>query len=234
MYTTYIDWGEVQFMTKQFWIALAVIAVILVGIVVVTNRNNTTTSTSLGQPTNHVEGNDTKNVTFIEYGDYECPICEEFYPTVKQVVADEFNNIKFQFRNLPLTQIHPNAFAGARAAEAASDLGKFWQMHDLLYDYQNDWVPSSNPLTFFDTYASQLGLNVTQFNKDYSSNQVDNAINADLNAFNQTGDQMATPTFILDGKTLNNENLIGSNNEPSVAAFESVINAEIAKKNPTT
>jgi protein-disulfide isomerase len=221
-------------MSKQFWIALVVIAAILVGIVVVTNQNKGSTNNSTGQPTNHVEGKDAKNVTFIEYGDYECPICQEFYPTVKQVVSDEFNNIKFQFRNLPLTQIHPNAFAGARAAEAASDLGQFWQMHDALYVNQNAWVPSSNPLTFFDNYATQLGLNVTQFNTDYASNQVDNAINADLNAFNQTGDQLATPTFILDGKTLNNVNLIGTNGAPSVAAFENTINAEIAKKNPTT
>jgi protein-disulfide isomerase len=221
-------------MSKQFWIALVVIAAILVGIVVVTNHNNGSTSSSTGKPTQHVEGKDSKNVTLIEYGDYECPICNEFYPSVKQVVADEFNNIKFQFSNLPLTQIHPNAFAGARAAEAASDLGQFWQMHDLLYENQNAWVSSSNPLSFFDNYASSLGLNVAQFNTDYSSNQVDNAINADLNAFNQTGDQMATPTFILDGKTLNNVNLIGSNNIPSVTAFEKIINAEIAKKNPTT
>ena len=220
-------------MSKEFWIALVVIAGILVGIVAVTNHNNGTTPSSTGQPTNHVEGKDTKNVTFIEYGDYECPICEEFYPAVKQVAADEANNITFQFRNLPLTQIHPNAFAGARAAEAASDMGQFWQMHDLLYENQNSWVPSSNPLTFFDTYASSLGLNVTQFNKDYASNQVDNAINADLGAFNKTGDQLATPTFILDGKSLNNENLIGSNGSPSVTAFENVINAEIAKKNPS-
>jgi protein-disulfide isomerase len=220
-------------MTKQFWIALGIIAAILVGIVVVTNHNNGTTSGDSGKPTEHLEGNDTKHVTFIEYGDYECPICEEFYPTVKQVVADEFNNITFQFRNLPLTQIHPNAFAGARAAEAASDLGQFWQMHDLLYENQNSWVPSSNPLSFFDTYASQLGLNVSKFNTDYDSAQVNNAVNADLNAFAQTGDQEATPTFILDGTTLNNEKLIGSNGAPSVAAFEAVINAEIAKKNPS-
>ena len=220
-------------MTKQFWIALGIIAAILVGIVVVTNHNNGATGSGSGQPTEHLEGNDTKHVTFIEYGDYECPICEEFYPTVKQVVADEFNNITFQFRNLPLTQIHPNAFAGARAAEAASDLGQFWQMHDQLYVNQNSWVPSSNPLSFFDTYASQLGLNVSKFNAAYNSEQVNNAVNADLNAFAKTGDQEATPTFILDGKTLNNENLIGSNGAPSVAAFEAVINAEIAKKNPS-
>jgi len=198
-------------MSKQFWIALFIIAAVLVGIVVVTNHDKGASSNSTEQPTQHVEGNDTKHVTLIEYGDYECPICAEFYPTVKQVVAEYTNQIKFQFRNLPLTQIHPNAFAAARAAEAASDMNQFWQMHDLLYENQNAWVSSSNPLSFFDSYANQLGMNLTKFNQYYNSDQVNNAINADINAFDQTGDETATPTFILDGTTLNNENLIGSN-----------------------
>jgi len=220
-------------MSKQFWIALFVIAALLVGIVVVTNHNKGTSSSSTGQPTHHVEGNDTKHVTLIEYGDYECPICAEFAPTVKQVVATYINEIQFQFRNLPLTQIHPNAFAAARAAEAASDMGQFWQMNNLLYENQSAWVSSSNPLSFFDSYAGQLGLNLTKFNNYYNSNQVNGAINADINAFDQTGDEMATPTFILDGTTLNNENLIGSNGSPSVTAFTNILNAEIAKKNPS-
>ncbi|MGH7142192.1 MAG: DsbA family protein [Candidatus Saccharimonadales bacterium] len=220
-------------MSKQFWLAVIIIAAILGGIVLVTNHNQANSGNTNTKPTEHVEGSDTKHVTLIEYGDYECPICEEFYPTVKQVVADYITQIKFQFRNLPLTQIHPNAFAGARAAEAASDQNKFWQMHDLLYDNQTQWVSSSNPLTYFDSYAKQLGLNMTTFNKDYASNQVNNAINADIAAFNKTGDEMATPTFILDGKTLNNENLIGSNDEPSVAAFSTYLNAAIAKQNPS-
>jgi protein-disulfide isomerase len=217
-------------MSRNFWIALAIIAAILVGIVIVTNHDKTPGSNTVGQATQHVEGNNTKNVTLIEYGDYECPVCATFYPVVKQVVSQYFNDIKFQFRNLPLTQIHPNAFAGARAAEAASDLGQFWQMHDLLYQNQSQWATSSNPLSFFDIYAAQLNLSVSQFNSDYNSDQVNNAINADVSAFDQTGDEMATPTFILDGKTLDNTNLIGSNEEPSLTAFANIIQAEIAKK----
>ena len=183
-------------MSRNFWIALVVIAAILFGIVLVTNHNQGSTPTTSSQPTQHIEGNDSKGVTLIEYGDYECPVCGTFYPIVTQVVSEYSNDIKYQFRNLPLTQIHPNAFAAARAAEAASDLGQFWQMNSLLYEYQDQWVTSTNPLSFFDIYAAQLKLNITQFNKDYNSNQVNNAINADLNAFNQTGDQMATrPLF---------------------------------------
>jgi len=216
-------------MSKQFWIALAIIAAILIGIVFVTNHNKPTTTAS-GKPTSHVEGTSPENVTLVEYGDYECPVCETFYPTVKQVAAKYSNQIVFQFRNLPLTSIHPNAFAGARAAEAAGLQGKYWEMHDILYENQNSWVSSSQPLSVFDTYAQSLSLNVSQFDKDYASEAVNDAINSDLSAFDATGDDKATPTFYLDGKKLDNTQLINSSNQPTIDAFSKVIDAELAKK----
>jgi protein-disulfide isomerase len=152
----------------------------------------------------------------------------------KQVVAQYSTKITFQFRNLPLTSLHPNAFAAARAAEAAGLQGKFWQMHDLLYD-QNvvyydkgvaNWVPASDPESFFVQYAQQLGLNVTQFKSDYQSQKVDNLINADMTAFGNTGAEEATPAFFLDGKQI----------QPSetAASFEQFINAAIAQKSGKT
>lgn len=216
-------------MSKQFWVALAVIAAILIGIVVVTNRTNSTTSSG-GKPTSHVEGTSPQGVTLVEYGDYECPVCETFYATVKQVAAKYNDKIVFQFRNLPLTSIHPNAFASARAAEAAGMQGKYWEMHDLLYENQNSWVSASQPLSTFDSYARTLGLNVSQFDKDYASEAVNKAINADLSAFDATGDEKATPTFYLDGKKLDNTQLINGSNQPTIDAFSKVIDAELAKK----
>jgi protein-disulfide isomerase len=136
----------------------------------------------------------------------------------------------FQVRNLPLTSLHPNAFSAARAAEAAGLQNKYWEMHDALYENQTAWSASSNPLSFFDAYATQLGLNKASFDKDYASEQVNNAINADTAAFGKTGDEMATPTFYLDGKKLDNTTLIDTSGRPSAASFEKVINAEIAKK----
>lgn len=218
-------------MSKQFWIALLVIAAILGGIVVVTNRDKQDAGTA-GQPTSHIEGSTSTGVTLVEYGDYECPVCGSFYPTVKEVAAKYSDRIIFQFRNLPLTQIHQNAFAGASAAEAAGLQGKYWQMHDLLYENQNAWAQSNDPQSLFDTYASDAGLKVSEFDQDYASDKVNNAINADLHAFSETGDDEATPTFYLDGKKLDNSTLIGSNNEPSVDAFSKLIDAEIAKKHP--
>jgi len=208
-------------MSKSFWAVIAVIVIAFGGILFF-NNHKTGTASSSGTPSNHIEGEGKDNVTLVEYGDYECPYCGAYYPIVKQVQQQYNTQIYFQFRNLPLSQIHPNAFAGARAAEAASLQGKFWQMHDLLYENQNTWATSSNPSPYFDQYAQQLGLNVTEFDQDEAGSQVDNTINADIAAFNKTGQEESTPTFFLDGTKI----------QPgySVADFAKYINAEIAKK----
>jgi protein-disulfide isomerase len=132
-----------------------------------------------------------------------------------------------------LPQIHQNAFAAARAAEAAGLQNKYWQMHDTLYDQANwqQWTTSSNPPQFFNGYAQQIGLNVEQFKKDYASDKVNSAINADLAAFGKTKQQQATPAFFLDGVFIDNSKLADSSG-PSASKFTDLIKAEIAKKNP--
>jgi protein-disulfide isomerase len=225
-------------MDRRFLGILGALVVIFIAIFIVTQNSSSGSNNknSTGpQATHHVEGKGTKGVTLIEYGDYECPICEAYYQPLKQVVAQYSDQIYFQFRNLPLTSIHQNAFAGARAAEAAAQQNKFWQMHDKLYDNQNEWAAASNPQSFFDTYARQIGLNVSQFNKDYSSSTVNDAINADLAAFKKTSqaNQEATPTFFLDGKYLANTGLVDpQTGAPSVDLIGKTLQAEIDKKNP--
>jgi protein-disulfide isomerase len=209
-------------MDKRFWAIILVIVVIFGGVLFFKNMHKANAPTV--QPTNHIEGKDAKSVTLVEYGDYECPACEEYYPIVKQVVQKYNNDITFQFRNLPLSTIHPNAFAGARAAEAAALQNKFWEMHDALYDNQNSWAQSSNPQQFFNQYAQQLGLNLSQFQKDYSSSRVNDTINADVAAFEKTKADMATPAFFLDGKQIKPD--------PTVDSFSKLLDAEIVKKNP--
>lgn len=207
-------------MSKRFWLIIIVILVIFGGVLVVNGKKSPASGS--GQPTNHVEGAGKTGVKLVEYGDYECPFCEEYYPIVKQVAAQYNTQIFFQFRNLPLTQIHPNAFAGARAAEAASLQGKFWQMHDLLYENQNQWVSSSNPQSFFDIYAKELGLKTAQFDTDFAGTKVNSLIQADIAAFGKTGQAEATPTFFLDGKHITPD--------PTVASFSQLINAAIKQK----
>jgi protein-disulfide isomerase len=227
-------------MDRRFLAILAAIVIIFIGIFSVTQKSNKTgsssgnNSNSTVQPSNHVEGNGTKGVTLVEYGDYQCPICELYYPVVKEVAAKYNEQIYLQFRNLPLTQVHPNAFAGARAAEAAAMQGKFWEMHDTLYENTNWqlWTNAKSPISDFNSFAKEVGLDLTKFQQDYSSEKVNDIINADLNAFSKTGQSMATPTFFLDGKYIDN-GLLVDNNGPSLAQFSKVIDAEIAKKNPS-
>jgi protein-disulfide isomerase len=216
-------------MDKRFWGVIVGIAVVF-GIIfwISGNHNKAAAPSSSSQPTNHVEGEGKDGITLVEYGDYQCPFCGQFYPIVKQVQAEYSSQVVFQFRNLPLVQLHQNAFAGARAAEAGALQGKFWQMHDTLYDNQDPngasgWVASTNPLNdYFVGFASKIGLNVTQFKADYASDKVNNSITADEAAFAKTHQQEATPSFFLDGTYVSPSE--------SLSSFESLINAEIKKK----
>jgi protein-disulfide isomerase len=224
-------------MSKQFWAVIIVIIIVLGGIFFITNNKSSSSSSnssSNGQPSHHVEGEGKDDINLVEYGDYECPYCGEYFSTVKQIETEYNTEITFQFVNFPLVSIHQNAFAGARAAEAAALQGQFWQMHDLLYEenqvyYDSNetastWVGASNPESYFDEYAKQLGLNVNEFEQDYASSAVNNTINADMAKGNKLGID-ATPTFYLDGKQIQVDD--------SVTAFEKVINAAITAKGDT-
>lgn len=220
-------------MTKQFWAVIIVIVAVLIGVFAFTGHNkNGSSNTSNVQPSNNVTGQNQKHVTLVEYGDFECPVCESYEQTMEQVRQQYGQDITFQFRNFPLTSIHPNAFAGARAAEAAALQGKFWQMHDALYAPQNwqQWSTSSDPTPYFNQYAQTIGLNVTKFKQDFGSDKVNAQVQADLNKANQLG-LNGTPTFFLDGKQLDNSQVSDASG-PSFTKFQQLINAEIAKKNP--
>ncbi len=219
-------------MSKQF-IAIVVAIVLGLGAIFwISNRGSSTSNNSSSvQPSNHVQGQGQKGVTLIEYGDYQCPVCGAYYSTVKQVAGKYTKEIYFQFRNLPLTSLHPNAFAAARSAEAAGLQNKYWEMHDMLYEQQNTWADSSNAYTYFENYAQQIGLDLTKFKQDYASTAVNSTINADLAEFKKTGQQQATPTFFIDGKYIENSKLVDANGYPSVDKFSAVIDAAIAAKN---
>jgi len=223
-------------MDKRFWAIIGVVIVIFGGVVFFNNRNSSTNSSDASGATNHVRGKLDSKVTLEEYGDYQCPACGEFYKATHQVYENYKDKVKFQFRNLPLSSIHPNAFAGARAAEAADMQGKFWEMHDLLYENQDTsgqsgWVVSKDPLSaYFVGFAQQLGLNVDQFKKDYASSTANNRINADIDAFKKTGEQMSTPTFFINGQLISNGDLLDANGLPSADAFGKLLDKALAEQ----
>lgn len=211
-------------MSKSFIGLLVAIVVVFGGAFFLVNKNSAGgNTTATAKPSENIEGLGKSGVALVEYGDFECPYCEEYAPIVQQVVQNNYSQITFQFRNFPLTSIHPNAFAASRAAEAAALMGKFWQMHDLLYSSSNwqQWNSSPNPYPYFTQYAKQLGLNLTSFNNYFNSNQVNDIIQADMTAGNNLNIQ-GTPTFYLDGKQIQAG--------PSITSFEQLISQAIAGK----
>lgn len=216
-------------MDKRFMAILAAIIVLFGGVIFFTTRGSSKTT---AQPSNHVTGNLTSRVTFLEYGDFQCNACQAYNSTVDAVRQKYVDKVKFQFRNLPLSSLHPNAIGAARAAEAASKQGKFWEMHDALYKTANweVWTGATDPNTYFQQYAQQIGLNVTEFKKDFLSSAVNDTINADIAAFNKTGKEMATPTFFINGTYISLDKLVDKNG-PSVDAFSKYIDAALAKAN---
>lgn len=147
-------------------------------------------------------GNKNAKTTLVEYSDYECPACALFYPVVKQIVDQNPDKLVFVYRNFPLPQ-HQNALSAAYAAEAAGKQGKFWEMHDLLFTNQNTWASQSST-TARDTfigYATQLGLNIDQFQKDMDSQAVKDKVETDYQSGVKSG-VGATPTFYLNGSKM--------------------------------
>jgi len=138
--------------------------------------------------------------TLVEFGDYECPACAVYSPLVKQLLTDFAGKIGFVFRNYPLPQ-HANALISSYAVEAAGLQGKYWQMHDKIYETQNDWVNLSDPKDIFIGYAKDLGLNVDQFISDLSSSGIKDKVQNDLSDVNAIGIN-ETPTFYLNGKKI--------------------------------
>jgi protein-disulfide isomerase len=219
-------------MSKQFLGIIVLVILIFAGIFAFggdKTANAPSKDSKSSTLTNHVEGKGESGVTVVEYGDFECPYCGQAYPVLKQVATDMNDQIYFQFRNFPLINIHQNAFAGSRAAEAASLQNKFWEMHDLLYQNQDPtgksgWVASNDPLDqYFVGFAKQLKLNVDQFKKDYRSGKVNDLINADMAEGNKLKIQ-GTPAFFINGKQTDLPYSQGA------AAVEQAINSVIDQK----
>jgi Na+/H+ antiporter NhaA len=141
----------------------------------------------------HYRGPVDAPVTVVEYGDFECPYCGRAEPVVRELLQ-EFGDIRYVWRHLPLSDVHPNAQFAAEASEAAADQGAFWEMHDLLFQHQDALTPGD-----LVEYAGQLGLDAERFMEElhrhtYTSRVAEDVDSADLSGV--TG----TPTFFINGR----------------------------------
>lgn len=168
-------------------------------------------------------------VTIVEFGDYECPACGAYQPLTKQLITEFAGKINYVFRNFPLSQ-HANANISSYGAEAAALQGKFWQMHDKLYESQNDWATSPSAKDIIVGYAKDMGLNMAQFNSDIDSQKVKDKVTRDTNDGNLAGIN-ATPTFYINGVKV--ENLPGSYAELKQLVQDALNNVPAPSGTPT-
>ena len=141
-------------------------------------------------------------VVLVEYSDFQCPACKAYYPFLKKLNADFEGKIKFIYRHFPLPQ-HKNAKIAALVTEAAGKQGKFWEMHDLIFENQDKWSGENNAGEIFAQYAHFLGLDTEKLGQDLNSSEIKEKVENDL----QSGIQSkvnSTPTFFLNGVKLQN------------------------------
>ena len=141
----------------------------------------------------HIQGRADAPVTLVEYGDYECPYCGAAYPIVKELQDRMGDRLRFVFRNFPITTSHPHAEQAAEAAEAASSQGRFWEMHDLLYENQRRLDDQD-----LHAYAEQLGLDVDRFDKELAEHVRAPRVREDFMSGVRSGVN-GTPSFYVNG-----------------------------------
>jgi len=142
----------------------------------------------------HAQGPADAPVTLVEYGDYECPYCGMAYPVVKQVQARLGDQLRFVFRNFPLAEAHPHATAAAELAEAAAPQGKFWEMHDMLYEHQRALAP-----TDLERYAHKAGLDLAVLEATLRGGAPHQRVKSDFMSGVRSGVN-GTPTFFINGR----------------------------------
>jgi protein-disulfide isomerase len=142
----------------------------------------------------HAEGLAHARVTLVEYGDFECPMCREAHVVIKAAQQAFGPNLRFVFRHFPLQSSHPHALEAAKAAEAAAVQGRFWPMHDRLFEHQTK-LDSDSLLE----HAQSIGLDMDRFRRDLGAREAEVRIREDLASGNQSG-AYGTPSLFINGE----------------------------------
>ena len=173
--------------------------------------------TELTQNAKNVLGEQTAKVQIIEFGDYQCPACAQAQPILNKILENNKDKVYFAFRHYPLPQ-HKNAREAAYFAQSAANQGKFWEMHNMLYENQNEWKDSDKAKEVFTGYAQKIGLDLEKLNQDLDG--VKGIVDQDFSDGNKLGVD-STPTFFINGQKY-----------PGVIAesqFQDIINRESQK-----
>lgn len=165
------------------------------------NQETTVDPAQLIEGATHFRGPETAKVTIVEFSDLQCPACKAVQPLVKQVLAANPDNVRLVYRHFPLANIHPYAQLAAQASEAASQEGKFWEYHDLLFEKQQEWsvlTSQDEVVEKFITYAEELGIDKESFREKIHSDEVKQSVSKDIGLATQLNVN-STPTFYVNG-----------------------------------
>ncbi|HEX7018341.1 MAG TPA: thioredoxin domain-containing protein [Patescibacteria group bacterium] len=149
----------------------------------------------------HIRGAENAKVTIVEFSDLQCPACKAASPLVKQVLAQNPEQVRLVYRHFPLLSIHPYAQLAAQASEVAAEEGKFWEMHDKLFETQQEWSglgSQDEVLATFETYAEELGIDKARFRERIQSEEVKQAVSKDI-SLAESLNVNSTPTFYVNG-----------------------------------
>jgi protein-disulfide isomerase len=188
--------------------------VAVVGLVIFLNRNSNEVKAPMAPVGRTAEGfyykgNPDAAVKVIAFEDFQCPGCAYFSRNLAPILERDYINtgrVQFIFHELPLTNIHPNAVAAAEAARCAGDQGKFWEMHDQLFNNQSLWAQLSSPLNTFSGYAGIIGINRTTFEACMQAGTHREAILTAAKDAATLGVQ-ATPSFSVNGQIVDSSRL---------------------------
>lgn len=211
--TTLREQGIKKSGSKKPWIAIIVIIIIVIIAAVIFLLPQPTPNEALVDDDAFLGPDDAK-VVIVEFSDYQCPACKGAEERVKQMLTEFEGKIKFVYRDFPLTSIHPFAFRAAEASECAEDQGKFWEMHDILFQNQH-----ALDLDSINGYAQTMGLDLEQFNECMDSRKYVGEISKDREDGRVAGVN-STPTFFING-----QKYVGA---PPVDQFRQIINAQLA------
>ncbi len=190
------------------WISIILALFFVVGLmyVAVTSDKKTSSGSGTIDPisfSDWMKGSPLAKTTLIEYSDLQCPACRSYYPVMKKIEKEFGPSVQIVFRHYPLEGIHKNALGAAYATEAAGKQGKFWEMHDRLFEEQDQWSELADPKEKFREYAKQIQLSVEQFEKDMASDEIKDRVRRTIKNATDAGID-STPTFYLNGEKLKN------------------------------
>lgn len=164
-------------------------------------------------------GNMDSEVTLLEYIDFQCEACYAYYPIVKEIKEIYKDRVKFQIKYMPIATSHPYSMTATKYAQAAALQGKFFEMHDKIFEGQKTWENSRTPQEIFQSYANEVGFDMTKYNEDLKSDAVLNVIQKDLRDAKAAG-ATGTPTFILNGTLVKDI-------QPTVESISALLDAEL-------